>query len=154
MRMSQEAYETILEETRTVIAKLEETGACLRHGQPFDADNLSMRDMWDIKLVADMDRSSVDHPRHATPGLLPRCLEFTDRSPYYLYDRDGEDLDDSHIETALRKIRAAIARERLEKALCATAPAGPAFLRGGRRGGPSWPSPGDSDDIHAGKNER
>jgi hypothetical protein len=112
MRMSEQAYETILEETRVVIARLEETGAALHPGREFDADNLTIRDLWDIKLVADMDRSSKAHPRHTYPGLLPRCLEFTDRSPHYLYDRDGENLDDVHIETALKKVMATIKEER------------------------------------------
>lgn len=112
MRMSQSAFDTLLEETRIVIEKLEETGARLNLGREFDADNLTMQDMWDIKLVADMDRSSKDHPRHTYPGLLPRCLEFTDRSPYYLYDRDGENLDDSHIQTAFKKIMEIVAQDR------------------------------------------
>ena len=116
MRMSQQAYETILEETRIVIAKLEETGAVLRPGREFDADNLTIRDMWDIKLVADMDRANKSHTRHTYPGLLPRCLEFTDRSAHYLYDRDGENLDDSHIETALKKVMATIKEEPLQAA--------------------------------------
>lgn len=126
MRMSQQAYDTILEETRTIIAKLEETGAVLHPGREFDADNLTIRDMWDIKLVADMDRGNVTHPRHTRPGLLPRCLEFTDRSPYYLYDRDGENLDDSHIETALKKAMATIRDERIEAAATKTTAASPA----------------------------
>jgi hypothetical protein len=112
--MSDQAYENILEETRIVIAKLEETGAALHPGREFDADNLTMRDMWDIKLVADMDRANETYPRHTVPGLLPRCIEFTARSPHYLYDRDGENLDDSHIETAFRKVMATIAEERAE----------------------------------------
>ncbi|MDW9481280.1 hypothetical protein GOB57_21785 [Sinorhizobium meliloti] len=128
MRMSQQAYETILEETRIIIGKLEETGAALHPGREFDADNLTLRDMWDIKLVADMDRANASHPRHTHPGLLPRCLEFTDRSPYYLYDRDGEDLDDSHIETAFKKVMATIKAERLDAATKASASApGPRF---------------------------
>lgn len=114
MRMKPETYETILEETRIVIAKLEETGARLHPDRPFDPENITMRDMWDINLVANMDRSHQHHPRHDFSGLLPRCLEFTDRSPYWLWDRNGEDLDDSHIETAFRKIIATLQEERLE----------------------------------------
>lgn len=114
MKMSQKTYEAMLDETRTIIAKLEETGAALHPGRSFDPDNITMRDMWDIKLVADMDRSNREHPRHSYPGLLPRCLEFTDRSPYYLSDREGENLDDSHIETAFRKIIQTLQSERLE----------------------------------------
>jgi hypothetical protein len=127
MRMSQQSYETILDETRVIIAKLEETSAVLHPDRIFDADNLSIRDMWDIKLIADMDRGNARHPRHTYPGLLPRCLEFTDRSPHYLYDRDGENLDDTHIETALKKVMATIKEERLEAA--AKASPSPSFPR-------------------------
>ena len=128
MRMKPETYETILEETRIIIAKLEETGAILHPGRPFDPDNITMRDMWDINLVANMDRSHQHHPRHDIPGLLPRCLEFTDRSHYWLWDRDGEDLDDSHIETAFRKIIATIKEDRLEASTTSSvAPSAPRF---------------------------
>lgn len=113
MRMNPETYETLLDEFRTIVRKLEETGASLRPGVAFDPDNITMRDMWDIRLVADMDRANQYHPRHDYPGLLPRCLEFTDRSPYWL-SRD-EDLDDSHIETALRKIMVTLADDRTQK---------------------------------------
>lgn len=127
MRMSQQSYENMLDETRAIIEKLEETGARLHPAREFDADNLTLRDMWDMKLVADMDRANPSHPRHVTPGLLPRCLDYTDRSPYYLYDRDGENLDDSHIETALKKIMSTIREERLAPAPSPAAPSGPRF---------------------------
>ncbi len=120
MRMKPETYETILEETRAVIAKIEETGARLHPDREFDPDNITMRDMWDINLVANMDRSHRYHPRHDVPGLLPRCLEFSDRSHYWLWDRDGENLDDSHVETAFRKIIATIKEERLEASTTAS----------------------------------
>lgn len=123
MRMSQEAYETILDETRTIVDKLVETGASLFPGRPFNPDNITMRDMWEMKLAADTDRGNRSHPRHDFPALLPRCLDFTGRSPHYLYDRFGENLDDSHIETALKKVRDVIVEERRLARESASAPA-------------------------------
>lgn len=115
MRMKPETYDIVLDEARIVIAKLEETGTRLHPAREFDAENITMRDMWDILLVANMDRANEYHPRHDREGLVPRCLEFTDRTAHWLWNREdqgGEDLDDSHIETALRKIVQTVATER------------------------------------------
>jgi hypothetical protein len=111
MKMRKETYDTILEESRVIVAKLIETGAALSQNRPFDPANISMVDMWDMRLIADIDRSNETHPRHDYPGLLPRCLEFTDRDLYWLSSRDGEDLDDIHVETALKRIRATLQDE-------------------------------------------
>lgn len=112
MKMSPETYNVLLNDIRKVVEKLVETGAVLQFGRPFDADKIEMRDMWDMLLVANIDRSSESHPRHDHPGLLPRCLEFTDRDLHWLSRREGEDLDDVHIETALKRIAVTIKAER------------------------------------------
>lgn len=112
MRISREAYDIVAADMRGVIAKMEEEGIFELNGKMVDPDNLTTRMLWDIHHIALMDRGNIDHPRHRHPDMLPRALEFNDTSPYWLYDRDGENLDDSHIETALRSIGREIAAER------------------------------------------
>lgn len=119
MRMSQATYDTLLDEFRTIIAKMEESGCDKAWSRPVDLDAISMRDMWDFVLVSNIDRSNPDHPRHHTPGMLPRALEFTDRDLHWLYNQ--ENLDDGHIETALRRMMVTLQEER--HARMATAPA-------------------------------
>ena len=110
MRMSEATYETLLDEFRTIVAKMEETGCFSLWGRVVDLDALTMRDMWDFVLVSNIDRGNADHPRHRTEGLLPRALEFTDRNVHWLYQ--DENLDDVHIETALRRIAPILQAER------------------------------------------
>lgn len=114
MKISQEAYDIVAADIRGVIAKMEETGVFHVGNKLVDPDNLNTRMLWDLHHIALMDRGNVDHPRHHHPDMLPRALEFADRSPYWLYDRDGENLNDSHIETALKSIGREIAAERLQ----------------------------------------
>jgi hypothetical protein len=122
MRISKQAYDVIGDEIRQVIAKMDETDVRRVWGHEIDPDNLTIRMMWDLLSTANMDRSHQSHPRHEYPGELPRALEFNGRSHHWLYDRDGENLDDSHIRTALKSIMNEISAEREVRAHAAPAP--------------------------------
>jgi hypothetical protein len=114
MKMSEETFNVVLDDVKAVIGKVLETKTRLWPNSPeIDPSNLTMRNMWDILLVINMDRSAVDHPRHHEPTLVPRCLEYTDRSAYWLWEQDGG-LDDSHIETAFKKMISIITKEHSE----------------------------------------
>lgn len=112
MKMPEHVYESLEQDIRTIIEKMEETGINRIWNRDIDLDALEMRDMWDFVLTINIDRANEDHPRHHEEGHLPRALEFDDRSPYWLHAPENGNLDDSHIETALRRIMADISAER------------------------------------------
>lgn len=120
MRMPRHVYESLSEDIHEIVRKMEETGRYFIWSKEIDLDNLDMRDMWDLVLTVNIDRSNDDHPRHHSDTRLGRALECDGRSPHWLYSRENGDLDDSHIETALRHIREEIRESRLSSNIAAT----------------------------------
>lgn len=76
---------------------------------PFNRANLSMRDMWDALHIANIDRNSEAHPRHTTPGHLPRVLPYTGHNTGLLNRMYDAGFNDATIETALKAVRKTLA---------------------------------------------
>jgi hypothetical protein len=121
MRMPRHVYESLYDDILEIIRVMDETGRYLIWDAErlINPDDLTMRDMWDLLLTINIDRSNEDHPRHHSEVRLGRALEFDDRSPHWIYSRENGDLDDSHIKTALNRIREEIIESRLENSLAA-----------------------------------
>lgn len=110
MKMRPEVYESLLADIKAIIAEIDRTGLKPLPGKAIDPDSLTNGDMWDLYQKTLLDRANGDHPMHRAEEVMGRVLEFTDRSPYFLYNDEG--LDDGHIETAFRRMIGEIASER------------------------------------------
>ena len=113
MKMSTETFDRHYADLRRVLEEIRSTGLKPLPTSAVNADEPSLRDMWDIHQKVLIDRgNAIDHPIYAAEGVLPRVLDFTDQSPYFLYN--DEDLDDSHIESAFRAMQRRWAEDRQE----------------------------------------
>lgn len=116
MRMPRHVYESLYDDIVEIITVMEDTGRYLiwNAEKEINPDDLSMRDMWDLLLTVNIDRSNEDHPRHHSDVRLGRALAFDDRDLHWIYSCENGDLDDTHIGTALNKIRVEIMESRLD----------------------------------------
>lgn len=117
MRMPRHVYESLSDDIFEIVRVMEETGRYVIWDaeREIDPSNLTMRDMWDLLLTVNIDRSNEDHPRHHSETRLGRALEFDDRSAHWIYSRENGDLDDTHIGTALKHIRLEIMESRQDR---------------------------------------
>lgn len=111
MKMNQEVFDRLYSDIKEILVAVRDTGLQPLPKSSVQADEPTLRDMWDVYQKSLIDRGNSDHPWFAADGVLPRVLEFTDQSPYFLYN--DEDLDDSHIETAFRAMQRKWASDRI-----------------------------------------
>lgn len=114
MKMRDEVFDRLYSDIKEVLEKIRETGLQPMPRSSVNADEPSMRDMWDVYQKTLIDRGNDSHPWFGMEGVLPRVLGFTDQSPYFLYN--DENLDDSNIETAFRAMQRQWADDRLAAA--------------------------------------
>lgn len=121
MRMPRHVYDSLSDDIFEIVRVMEETGRYLIWDteKEIDPSNLTMRDMWELLLTVNIDRGNEDHPRHHSETRLGRALEFDGRSTHWIYSRENGDLDDTHIETALKHIRLEIMESRQDHARAA-----------------------------------
>ena len=99
MKMSQTMYEEIAKDIKSVAKQM-------------NVIPTTMGTMFNLLHVVNVNHCATDDDYRFKKGLWTRYLPYDGRSMSWMYQQD-HDLNDSHIETALKKIQQEIIKEGL-----------------------------------------